>query len=133
MFRNDRLIEFDEWLHEYYVGNQMVRFLSYAMETEIVHEPGEMTREHLAHAKRFIKRCWFVGFTESSQVDIPFVCQQMRVPTPTRRTNVSRKHLRIEKTPEYAEMIAERDALDMELYRFASEIRKTRDAEREST
>lgn len=123
LFADGNRLPFVDWFQQHYTGNHLVRFLHFAMDGELVHEPGEMGREQLESAKRFLEKCWFIGFTESSESDIPKVCQAIGIKTPTRRENVSRAHLPADEAAKARVMIEERDQLDCELFEFAKKLR----------
>lgn len=93
------------------------------MHGERVHVSESMGRESLDHAVRFLERCWFIGFTEHSQTDIPLVCQAVGVRSPRQRSNVSRQHLKDADLPRVRRLIEIHDAIDMELYETACRIR----------
>lgn len=124
LLRNDRLISFNEWFDTQYTGNHLIRFLYFAMEGELVHVPEPMTEMHLAAAKRFLDLCWFIGFTETSEQDIPLVCQAVGVAAPKQRANVSRQHLDDSERKRVAKYLEEKDVLDMRLFEYAKQLRQ---------
>lgn len=121
---NGKLLPFDEWVVGTYTGNHMVRFLYYAMESELLHVQEEMDQSHLRIAKQFLDKCWFVGLTERSDEDIPLVCQAVGVPSPQTRANVSKKYIPDTDRERVNALVEQRDALDSELYEYALSLRK---------
>lgn len=122
MLRDGEPMPFEEWLQGYYVGNQMVRFCAYAMRGERVHEPFEMNETYLGWAKEFLDKCWFIGFTESSDNDMNTVCQAIGVRAPKSRLNQSKFQAPpLDKLTR--QLIDEREYLDWELFEYAKSLR----------
>lgn len=96
------------------------------MAGELVHVPEEMTDMQLQQAISFLERCWFIGFTETSETDIPLVCRAVGVRPPHQRSNVSRQHLDPADVTRVRRLIESRDELDMQLYEAACRLRGIR-------
>jgi hypothetical protein len=94
------------------------------MDGELVHVAEPMAAIHLESAKRFLDHCWFIGLTETSERDIPWVCQAVGVPAPKRRANISRQHLDASARSRAARFVEEHDALDLQLFDYAQELRR---------
>ena len=83
----------------------------------------ELTREHLEEGKRRLREFWYVGLTETFREDSHYLYgklgfsrfhpQAVVNPTPDKK----------EVSPKTREYIAERNALDIELYQFAKKLR----------
>jgi Sulfotransferase family len=83
----------------------------------------ELTREHLEEGKRRLRQFHYVGLTETFDEDSYYLYGKLnfrRFPAEL-RTNVSPGKKEV--SPAIRRVIAERNALDMELYEFARELR----------
>lgn len=119
----DRM-SFMEWLNTVYTGNHMVRFLAFAADGIDPEMPGPIDESELMRAQSFLDRCWFIGTTETSDTDIPFVYQQMGIRPPKARSNVSRTYQSAGST-EVEQAITAKDQLDLRLYQYALKLRDT--------
>jgi hypothetical protein len=84
----------------------------------------ELTREHLEEGKRRLRRFWFVGLTESFEQDSHYLYGKLGFRTfhTQRVVNATPEKERV--PPALRRAIAERNALDLELYEYARELRR---------
>ena len=128
MLREEGLTPFREWLRDHYTDNGMVRFLSAAMEGS--HAPpyidGPVMDHHLLAAKEFLRLCFFIGFTDRSERDIPWILGQMKLRPPAKRENVSGEYVSLEQDSSIVRSILDLNLYDIELYQFALALRERR-------
>jgi hypothetical protein len=84
---------------------------------------GELPSDAVERAKENIATFWFVGISERLDDSIVLLGRKLGIGLmPYHRRHVSQKRPPLEETPaELCELIAEHNALDLELYRFARE------------
>ena len=84
---------------------------------------GELPPDALERAKENVSRFWFVGFAERLDESVVLLGRQLGIGLMAyQRRHVSQKRPSLGETPdELRELIAEHNALDIELYRFARE------------
>lgn len=130
MLRGDVLIPFREWLAEHYVDNHMTRFLAAAMEGSEAppYLGGPVTDDHLRAAREFLRLCFFIGCTERSDRDVPYVFSQMKLRPPRERANVSGVYFDLERDPSVVGDILERNRYDAEVHRYGLALRDGRRA-----
>lgn len=125
LLRDGELMSFREWVSKHYVDNHMTRYLAAAMEGEEAPPflDGPVTDSHLGAAKEFLRLCFFVGFTEQTERDVPSIFKQMRVRAPVERVNVSGTWFSLEQDSSVVRDILDRNGYDMEVYHFARTLR----------
>ncbi|MGC1310037.1 MAG: sulfotransferase family 2 domain-containing protein [Phormidesmis sp.] len=126
MFRDGNLISFREFIKTEYASNSILRFLYHAMEGELT--PGSQietcSEHHLNVAKKFLDKCWFVGFVESFEEDFQFVCSNMGINYQRNRKRASGKYFQISQDPAIKELVLEANKFDMRLFEYAKQLRE---------
>jgi hypothetical protein len=124
---NGQPLSFREWIapSDDSDHNHILRFLYHAMEGELI--PGTKidvaSEYHLERAREFLHQCWFIGFTETFNDDVGFICSAIGVSPPVKKFNQSKKHFTLEQDPDVAEIILEKNLLDLQLYEYARQLR----------
>ena len=84
----------------------------------------EDERKKLENAKKLLELCWFVGVLEKSKEDFGFILKQMRFKNPKWGNDAAVKIKTIEINDKIRQKIYEENKLDVELYKYALELRK---------
>ena len=123
MRKNGERIPFEEWVENHPVAcNRMVWFLSERyIGDDLNDHHRNPTEQDLKNAKEFLKKLYFLGFTEN-QNDLQFIYEQLAITKRISDQNVSKKHFVPENYEETKELILSKNKLDMELYDYAIKL-----------
>jgi hypothetical protein len=120
--RNWSLEEWFEKTKALWRYNGQLRQILLGSYEEVLTEP-ELTREHLEEAKRRLQQFWYVGLTEHFNEDSHYLYGRLGFWRYCGGAVINATPSKGEVSPATRQLIAERNALDLELYEYAKELR----------
>jgi hypothetical protein len=115
----------DEWFEKsqaLWQFDGQLRHLLLGSRDDVLTEP-ELTREHLEEGKRLLRQFWYIGLTETFEQDAQYLYGSLRFRKYSNREKVNVTPGKREVPAALKQAIAERNALDIELYNYARELR----------
>lgn len=127
MYRDGQLISFREFIQTEYATNNMIRFLYHAMEGELT--PGSrldmISEHHVMVAKKFLEKCWFIGFVESFEQDFKFINACLGIEYQQQHKRVSKRYFDISQDAEAVDELLKLNQSDVEIFEYAKALRQS--------
>jgi hypothetical protein len=117
-----RRLPLEDWLETTGVSNRQLRQLLVQPYGDALTRR-ELTTEDLEEGKRRLREFWFVGLTETFEEDANYLYRELRFGRSPRERVVNATPVKGEVSPTVRQRIADRNALDIELYAFARQHR----------